>query len=241
MKHNWLIQRNRDRLIVFCNGWGMDDRPFTAIPSEEFDVLHIYDHRPPWTTEPLLSRIRRYTAPVLVSWSMGVWAAHHYFEKTAPIFSAAIAVNGTLCPIHSRYGIPQELFAGTMSGWSEPARRKFYSRLCGNRAVWDNFSGQFPARDCADQRDELAFYLENADCINKSDSIYSHVVVGDKDRIVRTENQLSFWKTDKTTLVPGSHFLFYDYSSWDHFVHFFTAQTMNVPSQEQAENASNRS
>ena len=41
----WLHKNNCEKLIIFCNGWGMDGHPFTHLSSEEFDVVMLFDYR----------------------------------------------------------------------------------------------------------------------------------------------------------------------------------------------------
>jgi len=200
-------------LLVFCNGWGMDGRPFQPLASRNFDVLNCYDFREtdidavrPW--------ILGYRERVLVSWSMGVWGGQQLFGECSELFGRTIAVNGTLCPVDDRYGIPEKLFAGTLVGWSETARQKFYRRLCGSKTIERRFLEHQPSRLLPDQRQELAYYLEATDCGKKEQSIYREVVIAERDRIVPTSNQLAFWG-ERATILADGHFPFYRWQCWD--------------------------
>lgn len=217
MRNTWLhgkTARRRRHLLVFCNGWGMDGRPFRLLGTRDYDVLHLYDFRDFEGAKRVLDLAAGYDRRVLLGWSMGVWAGQRLFAHRPQSFTATIAVNGTLCPIDETRGIPRKLFAGTLENWSELTRRKFYHRLCGGGAVEDCFLKSSPARSLADQRQELAVYLETADCLGREQSIYRLAIVSDRDRIVPTANQLAFWGPE-VRMLAGSHFPFYRWSCWD--------------------------
>ncbi len=213
MKSCWQHRANREKLLVFCNGWGMDERPFLPLASRDLDVLHCYDFRQ-IDIDAVLPEIGAYRERVLLSWSMGVWGGQQIFGESSEQFDRTIAVNGTLCPVDDRFGIPRNLFAGTLEGWSQITRQKFYRRLCGNGEIERRFLQHQPARSLADQRQELAYYLDAADCGKREQSIYREVVVAEKDRIVPTANQLAFWG-ERATMLADSHFPFYRWHCWD--------------------------
>lgn len=215
MRYRWLHQHGRDRVIVFCNGWGMDAGPFTPLHARAFDVVNLYDFREPDQAGLPSEIFTDYGDCILVGWSMGVWVGQRLFGHCQQRFSRTIAINGTLCPLSDRYGIPRELFAGTRDAWSDLSRRKFYHRLCGSREVEHRFLEHQPERTLLDQQDELAYYLEAGDCLEKKESIYREVAVSDNDRIVPTANQLAFWGNERVVRLTGSHFPFYRWPAWD--------------------------
>ena len=65
----------------------------------------------------------------LVAWSLGVWAASVVFGKKPVSFTEAIAVNGTPCPVHDRWGIPETIFRGTLDNVTEEGMRRFNRRM----------------------------------------------------------------------------------------------------------------
>lgn len=223
MKYSWLHKHKRNRVIVFCNGWGMDARPFAPLTSREFDVVNLYDFRELDTDQLPSGIFTDYAERILIGWSMGVWAGQRLFADCHQAFSRKLAINGTLCPIDSRFGIPRELFAATKEAWSELSRRKFYHRLCGSKEVEQRFLDHQPERTLIDQQAELACYLERCDCLEQQHSIYHEVAVSDNDRIVPTANQLAFWRDargdgwddEKVIRLTGSHFPFYRWPGWD--------------------------
>jgi pimeloyl-[acyl-carrier protein] methyl ester esterase len=218
MKTLWLHKNGRDRLLVFCNGWGMDGCPFLPLPAEACDVLMFYNYKDFNVDIDLPLVLESYTEAHLVSWSMGVWVGQHLFSQKAGQFKRKIALNGTLCPIDDLYGIPVATFSATLENFNVSTRLKFYHRMCRGHDTLSTFLSHQPERDIEDQRDELGHLLQQMDCIRSEASIYSDVVIAEKDFIQPTANQCRFWQQKKIHLVDGYHFLFYRWNSWDEVI-----------------------
>ena len=164
MKASWLHNNDRKDLIVFCNGWGMDGNPFRHLASIEYDVYMLYDYRQLALPEEMAHVLAKYEEIHLIGWSMGVWAGQKLFAGQKNIFKRTLAMNGTLCPIHDRYGIPTEIFADTLAGFGEAARFKFYRRMCREKSNFRSFLAKQPQRSFEDQWQELAAIGDMADC-----------------------------------------------------------------------------
>ncbi len=215
MKIQWLHENHKDRLLIFCNGWGMDGAPFAPLGAHDLDVLMCYDYEGLTLQQDLQEFMDGYREISLVAWSMGVWAGQCLFAPISERFENIVAINGTLCPIHDLYGIPVEIFTASLSQFSEEALLKFYRRMCRTRVLLNRFLAFQPKREIANQREELKYLLENADCHTLESSIYKDVVIADHDHIMYTDNQLRFWQSGNIHLVDGSHFLFYGWTTWD--------------------------
>ena len=44
MKYKWLNRENNDKLIVFFNGWGMDECVVKHLYPDDYDVLMFFDY-----------------------------------------------------------------------------------------------------------------------------------------------------------------------------------------------------
>lgn len=218
MKHKWLHNNNNAGLIIFCNGWGMDESPVRFLRSDQYDVLMFYDYSSTVLDVDLQQLFVEYTSVVLVSWSMGVWAGQQLFAGCPDVFATAIAINGTLCPIDDQYGIPEKTVRGTLENFDDKGRLKFYYRMFRNRELYRDFIRQQPRRSVADQQQELAALLETAVCKVEEEPVYTTAIVSNRDLIMPTKNQLRFWPEKRVKLVDGSHFLFYSYDSWDELI-----------------------
>jgi biotin synthesis protein BioG len=215
MKTLWLHKRDCDRLLIFCNGWGMDGAPFSPLQARDVDVLMCYDYASLEADLDFGALIGGYAEAALLGWSMGVWAGQHLFSSMPEVFTRRIAVNGTLCPIHDSLGIPVEIFSSTLAHFNQTARLKFYRRMCREHQLLEQFLAHQPQRQVDDQRRELAALLDHADCLAAEGAIYTDILVADRDLILPTANQKRFWGQRKFHLVDGCHFLFYRWRSWD--------------------------
>jgi len=122
MKSEWLHRRQKERLIIFCNGWGMDASPFLPLGAREYDVLMLFDYRDLALDCNLATLFDSYQSAFLVSWSMGVWVGQQIFQSWSHCLQGAIAINGTLCPIHDQFGIPEQLYDATLEQFNATAR-----------------------------------------------------------------------------------------------------------------------
>ena len=215
MKTLWLHRHNRKALLIFCNGWGMDGCPFLPLRAQAIDVLMCYDYADLEVEMDLSSLIGGYDEAHLVGWSMGVWAGQHLFAAEAGCFQRKIAINGTLCPIHDRLGIPVGIFSSTLDNFNEATRLKFYRRMCRERGTLETFLAHQPERGIDNQRLELQRLLQATDCLSAEDSIYTDIVIAERDFILPTVNQQDFWRGQNVHILDGSHFLFYGWENWD--------------------------
>ena len=218
MKSQWLHRSRQERLIIFCNGWGMDATPFQPIGVRDYDLLMFFDYYDLILDCDLATLFQSYQDIVLISWSMGVWAGQQIFQPWSHRLRKAIAVNGTLCPIHDQFGIPVALYEATLAQFSEAGRLKFYRRMCRDHRSVDAFLKNQPQRSLENQRRELASLLGQVSCRPAEDAIYTQVVIADKDLVVPAANQLAFWQGEGVHRIEGAHFPFYGWQSWDELV-----------------------
>lgn len=218
MKSEWLIFAENDSLIVFCNGWGMDTAPFKPLSSKNYDVLVFSDYTAELKDNNIEKLAHIYRDIHLIGWSMGVYYGQRYFSELAEVFSQTIAINGTLRPIDDHYGIPEGRFRGTMEALDEQNLLKFYRRMCRNNDVFEQFMRNRPERTIDDLRDELRCILNDPSTMLKQDSLYSKVFISRQDLVFPTENQKKYWQDGKFYFLPGGHFPFYRWQSWDQMV-----------------------
>ncbi len=215
MKSAWLHKKGSKNLILFCNGWGMDGQPFVPLGSEKWDVLMFYNYQDTLADVNLQELFDRYEKVVLLAWSMGVWAGQKVFAAYKEQLSAAVAINGTLCPVHDRFGIPVQTAKATCDQLDAKSRLKFYHRMCRERETYEKYLAHQPARSIKDQQDELKQLLGMVQCDPFEEPIYNRAIVAEKDFIIPCKNQLQFWNPDIVQLIAGYHFLFYAYGGWD--------------------------
>ncbi len=218
MRMKWLLQKKNKHLVVFCAGWGMDSTPFRLIPSDSYDILICYDYSDRSTKPDIHSLSLAYEKCVLLCWSMGVVYGQLHFRDDQHFFEKRIAVNGTLAPVDDQYGIPHDIFRGTLENMSEETLLRFYRRMCKPAEILQKFLKNKPKRTIADQLNELKAIYNNSLLEDEKNSIFDTVLISDKDRIVPTTNQLRYWQNFTITKIQGCHFPFYDFNNWDEFI-----------------------
>ncbi len=212
---HWLARNATKRLIVFCNGWGMDHHPLTLLAPGGYDVLVLSDYRHCVLPENMETLTKGYDDIFLVAWSFGVWAAQHLFCGRGDLFSRAIAINGTLRPIDDDYGIPHQFFTATLENFSPSVLDRFYRRMCRPKQVLDGFLAHRPARTLEDQKEELeALEILIKNGVDEP-SMFDTAIVSATDLIIPTEHQRAFWQGRCRILeVEGCHFPFGTWASW---------------------------
>lgn len=205
-----------NELILFFNGWGMDENPFLKMAPPTIDVLIVSDYSSFDNIEELFAYLNNYKEIKLISWSMGVWAAYHIFSKTDRTFFSALAINGTLQPIHLMHGIDPILVAEMCTTFSENVRNDFYQRMC--RKQLSQFQECLPTRTLENQLQELSVLLEVAprEVITPSSlSFYDKILISTQDFIIPTAHQKQFWQSVETVLVAAPHFPFWLWSNFE--------------------------
>lgn len=212
-------QAGRDRLLIFFNGWGMDNALFQWWRGGDCDVLCAWDY----TALTPLPDLAGYREIRLVAWSLGVWAAA---ASTMPVLAHATAVNGSLRPIDELFGIRPDIFQGTIDNWlDEQARERFRQRVAGPaakaRAVEEPAAAAAAAlergRQALAQRDELQALHKHISGRPAPANIYDLAVIGGRDRIFPPGALRRFWASAgvRVSEWPAApHYPFADVQSW---------------------------
>ena len=225
MKTTFLHQRGHERLLIFFNGWGMDNALFQHWRADACDVLCAWDYR---ELTPLPA-VAGYRDIRLVAWSLGVWAAA---VTPMPPLQHATAVNGTLQPIDQHSGIRADVFQGTIDNWlDDQARERFRQRVAGTAAasatppatVAATAASPFPpGRLPLDQRDELLALQQNITSLPVPATIYDCALIGGRDRIFPPSAQRRFWLTTAVRILEwpdAPHYPFAAIQSWEELWH----------------------
>ncbi len=223
MKQCWLHRNSKKNLLVFCAGWGMDERPFKHLKTSRYDVLFLYDFNNIDEDVRCITQLSGYEKFYLVAWSMGVWWGRQLFGNTQ-IFAHTVAINGTLCPIDRTYGIARHIMVATLESWSETTREKFYRRMCRNSEVMQAFMRTRPQRTIASQQRELAYYLATIKGFQNDDDFYENIVISEKDFVVTTKNQRRFWADRNVINISGGHLPFFSWQSWDDMLEMISGE-----------------
>jgi biotin synthesis protein BioG len=208
-------------LLVFYNGWGMDDHIINHLDTEEFDLITFNNYSELFS--PRIEKFDKYPRKILIAWSFGVYMAAFHLQNVK--FDFAIAVNGTLNPIDNLEGIAQEIFSATLQNLDETNLINFYKRCCMKKEITDFVLNNKPLRLLKDIKNELVYLHTMSLNNNKLSNIYNISFVGKQDRIFLPANQRNYWQ-DKAKIVeqPIPHYPFYGFKSWKELVDVATGK-----------------
>lgn len=200
MEYKWLNKNQNNDLIVFFNGWGMDESVISHLNFNNYDLLMFYDYS---TTETffLFEELDKYSTKTLVAWSMGVMMASLFDVN----YDLKIAINGTLKPIDNKYGIPERIYDLTIKNFSSESRDIFIEKM------FNGIVHQIDIKRSIDnQRNELQA-LKNYSA--NLEFKYDKILISEDDSIIPTKNQTNFWGI--TPNIKGGHAPFFQYKKWE--------------------------
>lgn len=199
MKYKWLNENNSRELILFFNGWGMDESVVKHLDFGSYDVVMFYDYNDLETDFDFKS-LNKYSAKHLVAWSMGV--------MTATLFDldvkSATAVNGTLKPIDNEFGIPTRIYDLTVRGFSPKGAEKFIKNMFSEECSLPQVN-----RDFENLKSELSALMNYKSDLEFK---YTRIIISDCDKIIPTKNQVNFWGVEPN--INGGHAPFNNFKSW---------------------------
>ena len=213
MKYKWLNKKENSKLIIFFNGWGMDEFVINHFECGDYDVLMFYDYNT-LKTDFNFDSLNIYPKKYLVAWSMGVMIATlfdiDYISKTA--------INGTLKPIDDEYGIPKRIYNLTLKGFSPKGAEKFIKNMFNNdlhltSTLFSKGEGDVSVkitnREFENQKSELEALTHYK---AKEDFKYDRIIISKEDKIIPTKNQSAFWRIEPN--LESGHCPFYHFKKW---------------------------
>ena len=199
MKYKWLNQKNNSKIIVFFNGWGMDENVVNHLNPETYDIIMFYDYNN-LDTDFDFKIINSYKQKHLIAWSMGVMIATLFKQD----YDSKTAINGTIFPINNEYGIPERIYDLTIKGFNEKGAKKFIN----NMFLEDPPSFEIK-RENENQKNELIALKKYKGNENFK---YTRVILSSDDKIIPTKNQINYWKIEPN--IISGHCPFFQLKSW---------------------------
>lgn len=210
MRYKWLNQKVNSKLIIFFNGWGMDDCVVKHLDYGDYDVLMFFDYNT-LNTDFDFNILNNYSEKNLIAWSMGVMIGTYFntFFKFSLENCTKTAINGTLRPIDEKYGINPKIYDLTIKGFNESGRKKFVSSMFDNETKTIISQSIVFSRDLENQHSELIALKQY-----KSDENfkYNKILISDNDKIIPTKSQVEFWGTEPN--LKGGHCPFFNFTKW---------------------------
>lgn len=207
MEYKWLNKGivPNNKIIIFFNGWGMDDSIVKHLNVGNFDILMFYDYNS-LKTDFLFETLENYKERYLISWSMGVMVGSIFAKKLLPI-TKSVAINGTLLPINSDYGIHPKIYDLTIKGFNEQGKEKFIKSM-------------FDTEDLQNEQININRSLENQHrelialkvYLADKDFHYDKAIISDSDKIIPTKSQVAYWNAEPN--FKSGHCPFFKIKKW---------------------------
>ena len=211
MKYFWLNKKNNKNLIVFFNGWAMNETPVKHLKTDGFDILFLFDYRN-LDFNFLEFDFSKYEKKYLICWSMGVFAANN-FINTFNNFDYKVAINGTNKIVDDDFGIPEKIYKITAKFLNEDSLDKFIKNMFKGGKLNPEIT---ITRSIGELREEL-FEIQKKSF--SSEIKFDKAIISNDDRIIPTKNQLNFWKNKaEIDLIESTHCPFKNYSNWQDFI-----------------------
>ena len=214
-------REKNNHLVVFYGGWGTDENVFTPLCNDEFDFILFYNYS---ADEALvLPEMKTYEKITLIGWSLGVWAAEYLSVKTGIIPDITIAVNGTPIPADDQYGIPLNIFEGTLNNITEENMEKFYFRMFGDKKTYQTNIDRIPHRTLKSLHDELRWLYNRIMEQREPGFKWDYAVTSEIDRVFPSKNLHGYWEKEKNTkhiILPLPHYFFHKWKSFTDFISF---------------------
>lgn len=214
-------REKNDRLVILYGGWGTDENIFTPLCNDESDFILFYNYS---AHEPLiLPEMKPYRKITLIGWSLGVWAAEYFSRKAGILPDLTIAVNGTPIPADDKYGIPLNVFEGTLNNITDENMEKFYLRMFGDKKTYMMNRERVPHRSVKSLHSELRWMYNRIMEQAEPGFRWDYALSSEIDRVFPSGNVISYWQKQKSSrhiILPMPHYLFHNWGSFDEFIKF---------------------
>lgn len=207
MKQKLLIDNQASQLLLIFGGWASDTHLFNFYTNTSQDVCLIYDYR---NLELPLEFLKGYESIQILAWSMGVWAVHKLQDSLSALpITQCIAVNGTFYPMHDSYGIPVDVFKGTLEELNDLNYRRFQRRMFGGKNQFQALETQLSQRPIEDIKEELKTIYKQCSVLNLSNNtLFTKAYISRQDLIFPVSNQERFWASENVDIEwqVGAHY-----------------------------------
>lgn len=206
MQYFWINQNNNKKLILFMNGWAMNESAVNHLNKEDFDILMINDYRE-INYDLLKIDFSKYEKKYLIAWSMGVYVSN-LFADFLNTFDKKTALSGTNKIIDDNFGIPLKIYNYTIKHFSNESKDKFLKNI-----FLEEKKDITINKTTKELQDEL-ISIKNLKI--KDLTKFDKAIVAKKDIIVPYKNQFNFWNNKNIEIeeINAPHYVFNGFKSW---------------------------
>lgn len=208
-------EANTNLIIVF-GGWGTDQNAFLPLCTPDHDLILYYNYS---ADEPLiLPEEKTYEHITLIGWSLGIWAAEYLSSSMGLEPDLSIAINGTPVPADDLYGVPLDIFEGTLNKLSDQGMEKFNLRLFGDKTTLDKYRDRTSRRSVDSFREELRWMYNRIMETNDLKYRWDIAVASPDDRIFPYKNVIGYWSKRESTSLVSLELPHYPFFHWESFM-----------------------
>ena len=190
------------KLILFFNGWGMDENIVSHLEIPIGYTLKIINF--PYNFDKTI--LTQYDDIIFIGWSFGSYYLAKYLLENNIRSKKIISLNGTPETI-GKNGISEGVFNLTLDTLTSDTLQKFYE----NMRIDNTFSPS--KKNFKDIKDELRYFKNNYIPLK---NIFTHAFIGKKDKIIPALRQKKYFESNNvniTELLCG-HYPFSVIKSW---------------------------
>ncbi|WP_130890973.1 MULTISPECIES: pimeloyl-ACP methyl esterase BioG family protein [Fusobacterium] len=191
------------KLILFFNGWGMDENIISHLDIPSGYTLKTINF--PYDINSAI--FQQYNEVIPVGWSFGSYYLAKYLTENNIKCKKVISLNGSPEMI-GKNGISEGVFNLTLDTLTPDTLLKFY----GNMGIDDTFSPS--KKNFQDIKDELQYFKDH---YVPQKNVFTHAFIGKKDKIIPVSRQKKYFETNETafTEITCGHYPFSAIKSWD--------------------------
>lgn len=191
------------KLILFFNGWGMDNSSVKNLIVPDKYQLKIINF--PYNVEDINFEI--YQEIAAIGWSFGCYYLARFVLTKAIKFKYIISLNGTSEPVGEN-GISPKMFDLTLNTLTPNSLLKFYN----NMGIPIDFT--LPDKSFCEIKGELRHFKKEYIPLP---NVFTHAIVGKKDKIINGTKVAKYYRrlNIPVFLLETTHFLFKEFTSWN--------------------------
>ncbi len=214
MQLSWLHKEKNKKIILFFNGWGMDNNAVAHLSFTEYDVCMFNNYD--CSIENFDVQFSEYDEINIIAWSVGVLIAELYMIKNKFHISRKIAISGTPLPAHDSYGIPVKIFKGTIENLNAVSLTKFQRRTCGCNETYEKCKHIFNQENIDYKKKELESILHLQSILSSEKIKWTQAILCKNDLIFPVKNLENYWLPSLNAIyIDAPHYPFYNWNSWE--------------------------
>lgn len=210
MNHRLLRSEGSSRLILIFAGWAVDDIMFRNVSFPGYDVVVVWDFSSfhiDW------SFTEKYDEICLFAWSFGVYVASQTVQAIDSRITLRVAVNGTVTPVDSMYGITEDRFFRLLDDMSLTSVDKAFGDMAIDADELAHINSLRPSRTLAQYKAELQAIADRTILDTPSDIRWDIAVISRHDVFFPRFSQIRAWQRTSADIICVNRAHFVDFAS----------------------------